>query len=302
MDTFNRTTRRDRGWLVAGPVMLVALVAVLLLPATMQAQNIGWEGETGVFVTPLAYTAGSPKTGLGTPLLGYHYLNGGPVLGDFYEASVTAGAFSRVEFGYTRAFHSLGGDPNFSALWNNGFNIIHAKVNLVPENAGKTTYVPAISVGFMERSGVRNVGGAILGKDTNNADIYVVATKLIPQVKALPLLLTAGVRETNAELWGMGGNAPDWETKAFGSIGFVVKLPKKATAVFAVEVAQQPKHPDQLPGAVIPTTFTYAVRLSPAPEHKLNVDFGVAQVAGQIAPGVNLQARYRLGMQVGYQF
>jgi hypothetical protein len=32
------------------------------------------------------------------------------------------------------------------------------------------------------------------------------------------------------------------------------------------------------------------------------VDFGVAQVAGQIAPGVNLQARYRMGMQVGYQF
>src|ERR1039457_3792546 len=165
MDTFNRTTRRDRGWLVAGPVMLVALVAVLLLPAAMQAQNIGWEGETGVFVTPLAYTAGSPKTGLGTPLLGYHYLNGGPVLGDFYEASVTAGAFSRVEFGYTRAFHSLGGDPNFSALWNNGFNIIHAKVNLLPETAGKPTYVPPLGGGFRERRGLRKGGGPILEKN-----------------------------------------------------------------------------------------------------------------------------------------
>ena len=27
-----------------------------------------------------------------------------------------------------------------------------------------------------------------------------------------------------------------------------------------------------------------------------------AQIAGQIAPGVNLQARYRVGMQIGYQF
>jgi hypothetical protein len=29
---------------------------------------------------------------------------------------------------------------------------------------------------------------------------------------------------------------------------------------------------------------------------------GIAQIAGEIAPGVNLQARCRIGMQVGYQF
>jgi hypothetical protein len=82
----------------------------------------------------------------------------------------------------------------------------------------------------------------------------------------------------------------------------VVKLPKKATAIFAAEIAQQPTHPDQLPTAIIPTTITYAVRLSPAPESKLNIDFGVAQIAGKIAPGVDLQARSRLGLQVSYGF
>jgi len=82
--------------------------------------------------------------------------------------------------------------------------------------------------------------------------------------------ISAGVRGTNAELWGMGGNAPGWGARAFGSIGFVVKLPKKASVVFATEVAQQPRHPDQLPTAIIPTTLTYAARFSLAPESKLS--------------------------------
>jgi len=271
----------------------------LAIPAA--AQNIGWEGETGVFVTPMAYTAASPAGGLGKPLVAFHYLDGGGVLGDFFEVSGTVGAFGRTEFGYTRPLHTQGGNPTFSPLWNNGFNIVNGKVNLLPENAGGNNAIPAISVGFIARSQVRNVGGAIQGKDTTNADVYVVATKIIPN-KVLPIILNAGVRGTNAELWGMGGNAPDWEAKAFGAAGFVVKLPKKASVVFATEIAQQPKHPDQLPTAVIPTTLTYCFRLSPAPESKLNVDFGVAQIAGKIAPGVDLKARARVGLQISYGF
>ena len=43
-----------------------------------------------------------------------------------------------MEFGYTRPMHTLGGDPNFSALWSNGFDIVHAKVNWFPRTPGKT--------------------------------------------------------------------------------------------------------------------------------------------------------------------
>jgi hypothetical protein len=280
---------------------VVAAVLLFALTGSLQAQNIGWEGETGVFVTPLAYTAASPAKGLGRPLVAYHFLNGGEVLGDFYNVSATVGAFSRAEFGYTRSFHSQGGTPGFSPLWNNGFNIVHGKVNVIPENAGKTQWVPAISVGFIARSQVRNVGGAILKKDTANADLYLVASKTITQT-GVPIILSGGIRGTNAQLWGLGGNAPEWSTQAFGAAGFVIKLPKKATAILAAEIAQQPHHPDQLPTGNIPTTVTYAVRFSPAPESKLNIDFGVAQVAGQIAPGIDLKARSRLGVQVSYGF
>ena len=277
------------------------IVLVLVLGASAQAQNIGWEGETGIFVTPLAYTAQSPKTGLGLPLVAYHFLNGGGVLGDFYNISATVGAFSRLEVGYTRALHTEGGDPNFSPLWNNGFNIVHGKLNLVPENAAKMHWIPAISVGFVVRSQVRNVGGAIQNKDTTNGDFYFVASKMITQT-GLPIILSGGVRGTNSELWGMGGNAAEWSARAFGAAGFVVKLPRKASAIFGVELAQQPAHPDQLPNAVIPTTITYAMRLTPIAESKLNLDFGVAQIAGKIAPGVDLQARSRIGLQISYGF
>jgi hypothetical protein len=283
-------------------IQIIAVASIMLaLTTSLHAQNIGWEGETGVFVTPLAYTAASPAKGLGNPLVAFHFLNGGEVLGDFYNVSATVGAFSRIEFGYTRALHSLGGDPNFSALWNNGFNIVHGKANIIPENSGKTQWVPAISVGFIARSQVRNVGGVIQGKDTTNGDIYLVASKTITQT-GVPIILSGGVRGTNAQLWGLGGNALEWNARAFGAAGFLVKLPKKANAIFAAELAQQPRHPDQLPAAIIPTTITYAVRLTPVAESKLNIDFGVAQVAGKIAPGVDLKARSRIALQVSYGF
>jgi hypothetical protein len=298
------TAKETRGWGSRlsrhGAALTIGLV--LVLAGSLRAQNIGWEGETGVFVTPLAYTAASPANGLGRPLVAFHYLDGGGVLGNFYEVSVTEGAFKRFEFGYTRALHTEGGNPNFSPLWHNGFNIVHGKANLLSENAGKNNWVPAISVGFMARSQVHNVGGALLNKDTTNGDVYVVASKLITQTKVLPIILSGGVRRTNAELWGMGGNAPGWSNRAFGAAAFVVKLPKKASVVFGAEVAQQPRHPAELPTAIIPTTLTYCMRLSPSPESKLNIDFGVAQIAGKIAPGVDLQARSRIGLQISYGF
>jgi len=282
--------------------LLACATLALAAAACAGAQNLGWEGETGVFVTPLAYTAPSPANGMGAPAVAYHYLSGGPVLGDFHEMSITAGVFKRFELGYTRALHVAGDSAAFSSLWHNGFNIVHGKANLVPENAGHQAWLPAISAGFVARTQVHNVGGAILNKDTKNGDVYVVATKTVTQTKLIPVVLSGGYRATNAELWGMGGNAPAMVGRAFGAVAFVFKGPAHSTLIFGSEVSQQPRHPAQLPTAVIPTTFTYCMRVVPRPEHKLNLDFGAAQIAGQIAPGVDLQARARIGAQISYSF
>ena len=289
-------------WIRAASRMVLAAIPALLLPLAVHAQNIGWEGETGVFVTPLGYTVDSPAKGFGRPYLGFHYLAAGNVIGDFYESSVTMGAFGRTEFGYTRNFHSKANDPSLSQLWSNGFNIAFGKVNIVPENWRQHSWIPALSVGGTARWAIENVGGALVHQKSSNGDVYGVGSKTILPNSKLPVILTGGVRGTNAELWGMGGNAPHWEARAFGSAAFVVRLPNKMKMVFASEVAQQPKHPEHFPNLVIPTTLTYAVRLLPAPDHKLAVDFGVAQIAGNVAPGTNLRARSQMGMQVTYGF
>jgi hypothetical protein len=122
----------------------------------------------------------------------------------------------------------------------------------------------------------------------------------------VPIVLSVGVRGTDAELWGMGGNAPDWQARAFGAVAFVVKLPGKSTLILASEAAQQPHHPYGFstgPSTLnIPTTLTYAARFIPTSKYKLNFDFGVAQIAGNVATGVDLKARHQVGVQMSYGF
>jgi len=277
----------------------------LFMTCAAQAQNLGLEGPTGVFVTPLAYTVASPSNNIGKPSVGFHFLDGGSVIGYFSKISITEGAFNRIEFGYTRDVHQTAGDPSLSSLWHPGFDIIHAKVNFLPENTGHHNWIPAISGGFIERLQVHNVGGTIHGKNTNNTDVYVVATKTITQTKAMPIMLSGGIRGTNAELYGMAGNATRFQARAFGAVALVFKGPRKSDIIFASEVAQQPPHPENLGAAKIPTTFTYAVRVVPTPEgplSKFNVDFGIAQIANHIMPGADLKARHQVAMGISYGF
>jgi hypothetical protein len=284
-------------------IQYVALGLFLIMAAdvrTASGQSLNWEGQTGVFVTPLAYTAASSKDGLGKPIVAFHFLDGGKVLGDFYQSSLTVGALGRTEFGYTRDFHSQGSTAGLSSLWGNGFNSFHGKVNIVPENVAKQKWVPAISAGFVARTQVNNVGGWINGRRTNNADFYVVASKTITETKKLPIVLNAGYKATNASVLGLAGNAPAYRGRAFGAAAFVLKGPAKSTVILGSEVLQEPRSVQYLPGATVPTTITYAARIVPLVERKFNVDFGVAQAAGQIMPGVNLFARHQFALGISY--
>jgi hypothetical protein len=313
MKSYLKRVRNGRAWISLAAV-LIGLVVALGSATPSHAQALSWEGETGILVTPLAYTASS-ETEKFHPVVAYHFLDLGPVIGNFHETSLELGIGKRIEIGYTHNFHTFGNNPDLSPLWQNGFDVFNGKVNLVSENAGKTKWVPALSVGFVARPNVRNVGNFIEEYDKNpatvggkaDADFYVVGSKVIP-TKPVPILLSAGVRGTNAELWGLGGNAPDWQARAFGSVAFVFKLPAKATLILASEAAQQPHHPYGFDGVVgpalnIPTTLTYAARFVPTPKYKLTFDLGVAQIAGNVNPLLpSLQARHQIGVQMSYAF
>ena len=280
----------------------VLLLAGVLGAGAAAAQSLNWDGQTGVFITPLAYTAASPATGFGHPIVAYHFLNAGGVLGNFHTISVTEGLAGRVEFGYTRDLHQQGGTAGLSPLWSSGFNLVHAKVNVVKENAGKQAWLPALSAGFVARTQDRNVSGLLAtpNKSYTNADFYLVASKTITQTKVVPIVLNAGYKATNASVYGLAGNAPAYKGRLFGAVAFVFTGPAKSTLIFGSEFSQEPRTVQNLPGAIVPTTITYAARIVPSEKTKLNIDFGVAQAAGTIEPGVNLTARHQFALGISY--
>lgn len=100
----------------------------------------------------------------------------------------------------------------------------------------------------------------------------------------------------------MAGNSPDWEARAFAAVAFVTPGPGTSKLIFGSEFAQQPHFIKDLPGATLPTTLTYFVRILPSEKVPLALDFGVAQAAGKIAPGVDLEARHQFAMGVSYRF
>jgi hypothetical protein len=290
----------------------VGIFATLLMLAAANmawAQSLNWQGQDGIFITPLAYAVDSHDKGFGLPIVAYHYFDGGQVLGGFHQFSVTMGALNRIEFGYTRTLHHEGNTAGLSPLWDGGFNSFHAKVNVVSE---RRNWRPALSLGFIARTQVHNVGGVILGQDTHNADFYAVVTKTVTQIRYLPLVFNAGIRATNASLMGLAGNAPGYQGRAFGAFAFALRGPKTTTILLGSEVQQEPRHVQGLPDAVIPTTITYVARFMPAgafplrgwtsENPKISIDFGIAQVAGNIMPGVDLRIRkqYSLGITYGF--
>jgi hypothetical protein len=289
--------------------ILLGLALVLCSAVKSSAQSLNWEGQVGVFVTPLAYTPPSQDDRFALPAVSYHYLNGGSVLGGFHQLSVTVGGFRRLEFGYTRNLHQDGSTPGLSPLWAGGFNIFHGKVSLWEEDRN---WVPTVSVGFVVRSQIPNVNGLIGNKNLTNGDVYAVATKTVTYFKRVPLVFNFGVKGTNASILGIAGNAPDFQARVFGTAAFALKGPGRSTILLGSEVLQEPHHVEGLPGIVIPSTLAYAVRVVPGgalPMHgwgvespRLTVDFGVAQAAGEVAPGINLQARHQFAMGISYGF
>ena len=289
--------------LLVAAIAAAGLMFLAALTPGARAQGLNWEGQTGAFITPFAYTSASPAGGMGRPQASFHYLDAGSVIGGLTQSSVTVGFLHRAEFGYTRSSNLTGSTPGLSPLFTGGFNTVHGKVNLLPENAGRKNYLPAISSGFVARTQVRHVGGVINGRDTSNGDFYMVATKTVTQVQGLPFLVNFGLKATNASIMGIAGNAPAWQGRLFGAGAIVLKGPAGSTLIVGSEFAQQPHFIEDLPGATVPTALTYFVRIVPAPERlKLNVDFGIAQAVGRITPGVDLQARKQFATGVSYQF
>ncbi len=281
--------------------MAVLLIAACCTPH-LAGQNLTLEGQTGGFITPTAYTVPSPGHMFSAPVVGYHYVRAGNVIGDVHTLSITEGIGNRFEVGYTRSLHTNGDNPTLSPLWAfNGFHVVHGKVNVLEENAGKHSFLPAIGAGFVYRFQDHFVSGALAAKSYSNGDVYAVATKTMLNLRP-PILLNFGFKGTNGSIYGVGGNSPAFVGRLFGGLGIILPGPFGTVFVPAAGFTQEPRRVQNLPAADIPTTLDYAVRITQRKDARFAFDAGIGQVAGRIIPGVNLNARSVFGMGLSYKF
>ena len=309
------------------PSHLAGWLAVIafLLPAAACAQTIDLEGQTGGYLVPTAYSIPSDiGKKWSEPTLSFHYLQAGKVVGDFYISSLTMGYNNFIEFGYTRNSHSNGSDPFLGTLWQySGFNVFNGKVRVMKEDWRGKKWIPAISVGSVVRTEDYFVTGALVPGakgpvPQTNADVYVVATKLVRQTK-IPLLLTAGFRVTNAQLYGAGGNAGSkpvctqtgctnggtWSPRGFGSLGIPIPLAKSPTAFVVVpgaEITQEPRYVENLPQAHIPTTEVYGIRITRLPNFRYTLDAGVGHVGNMVTPEFGIHANTVESLAITYRW
>ena len=309
------------------------LAGAMLFASQLDAQNLTLEGQTGGFLTPTAYVVYSSKGQIFShPSVSFHFVSASSVIGNVETFSVTEGFANRAEIGYTRSVHQEGNSTAFSSLWNfDGMNVFHGKVVLLNDGQGGP-WVPGIAVGGLVRTNDKFVTGAldqefaalqgitIPAKGYTNGDVYAVLTKtwIKPPV---PFLFNFGLKFTNAEIYGLGGQSTRFMGRLFGGLGIPVPLSHGIFAVPSFGFTQEPPQVKNL-GAIlaggaahIPTTLDYAVRVTQKDNPHFAFDVGVGQVAGIIGQTpvvvggtvvgllpVDLKAKHLVGIGLSYRY
>src|ERR1700722_5598896 len=279
------------------------ILAALFLTPRANAQSLTMDGESGIFLQPMAEVVPSPQHKFGGPTLSFHAVNAGPVAGNYINIGVEEGFGNWLEFGYTRSNHTDGGDPTISPLFNfSGMNIFNFKAKVLPANYHGHKYLPTISVGGVLRTNDPFVVQAVMHKDATNGDVYLVGTKLFTIGNKFAFVANAGVRGTNAQKYGYGGNTVDWEARAFGGVAFPIPIKKVVVLTPAVEVDQEPRRIKYVPTASLPADLIYAIRLSRFPDSKWSFDIGTGHLGANIAPGINIKANNAVAIAANYRF
>ena len=266
------------------------------------AQSLNMDGQSGLFFQPFADVLATAKNRFGGTTASIHVADAGPVAGDYINASIEEGFGNWLEFGFTRNNHTDGGDPALSPLVNfAGMNIFNVKAKLVGPTR-RRKWLPAFAVGGVLRTNDPFVTQLAAHKNGTNGDIYGVATKLfVFGGNKFAFLLNAGVRGTNAEKYGYGGNATNWQSRWFGAISFPLPIKKRIVISPAFEIDQEPNRLKYVPVASIPSDLIYAVRLSRYPDSRWSFDVGTGHIGGTLAPGFNFKANNAVAFAVDYR-
>jgi hypothetical protein len=266
-------------------------------------QALNMDGQSGIFFQPWAEVVPAPHNKLGAPTVSFHIVDAGPVAGDYLNVGVEEGFGNWLEFGFTRNNHTDGGDPTISPLFNfAGMNIFNVKAKVIPAGAHKLKYVPAVSLGGVLRTNDPFVVQAVQHQNATNGDVYGVASELFVLGKKFAFLATGGVRGTNAQKYGYGGNTINWEARAFGGLAFPIPIKKVVVVSPTVEVDQEPRYIKYVPTAHLPTDLIYAVRVSQYPNSKWSFDIGTGHVGATLAQGINIKVNNAIAFAADFRF
>jgi len=291
---------RIHPWCIS--VAAVVLAGSVLL-GRAEAQALNMDGQSGIFFQPWADVVPSAAGKFGGPTVSFHIVDAGPVAGNYLNVGIEEGFGNRVEFGFTRNNHTDGGDPAISPLFNfAGMNIFNFKIKVLSANSHNRKYLPAISVGGVLRTNDPFVSQSVVHKNATNGDVYLVGTKLFVLGNKFAFLLNGGVRGTNAQKYGYGGNTLNWQARAFGGIAFPIPIKKLVVIAPTFEIDQEPKRIKYVPTATLPTDLIYAVRISHAPDSRWSFDIGTGHVGATLGPGINIKVNNAIAFAVDYRF
>lgn len=191
----------------------IAIAVVTIISASVACAQVNWEGQTGVFLNPLAFDLSQNKLETSA-----HYLSLEPA-GSLTTYGLTYGAFQNFEVGLTRAELAVGGLTSL--------DILHGKYVWAGKNGS-----PNLGVGATVR--LTESGGP------TTTDFYAVATKVFPS--KTPVIASLTVRNTNALGNGLFGKDTDRTFQLGGFLG--VQATKRL--IVGAEYYGQPKADDWL--------------------------------------------------------
>jgi len=192
------------------------------------------EGYGGGAITPIAYlvNGGGKNTVFGLPAVAFSYVNAGSK--DLEAFTISETLFNRLELSYGADRFGVGGlrGALISAtekdigteVWLHNFN---ARLAVLDEGSFSQDWLPAVTVGAhlkynpdINRINTQLGGalGSIGYRHNTGEDFTLTVSKTIPKVFDRPLIVSAGVRASEAADLGILGFSDKWSATFEGNI------------------------------------------------------------------------------------
>lgn len=318
---------RTRTWMILGVVLAVSFAVQADEPAKMELAEEApvakgpsvvfhtLEGVPGGYIVPQAYLGNPGPEGrtFGIPAFSAYTLYMGSK--DVFTLSLTETLWRRVEVGFCFNYFDFGGLPGeFKKLGGDmeyhttSLYHLNARVLLVEED----TYglpLPAITAGvhYKHNSNIGSIDRALfdfiefLGYDHNSGvDFTLTATKTFEEpLFHRPLILTAGVRSSEAAQLGYFGFGDHRATTFEGSVGYM----PTDNLYFAYEYREKKNPYNKWDGLFGEEDDWHALSAAWFVTDRLTVS-GMAGFFGNMANGdtntsVGFQVKYALGTSAG---